>query len=263
MCVFPATGGIQPKQVPVQNTPSSCTITTNCRVDQHKLEWEEAERPPSCTSCAVSRTTFASSSAPGIVISHITSIQLTRKRFCGSSVSKIFLYSFDFSDSDYICYKPTKLFIKNHLFHCTSHVGFNRDDDENPSHGRSKLLSSRTNSLVGIAADSRSFGTLNLVGLLAERASLREPGLSTRGLAQDRRTTGANYDALGMAEHGRDFVASGALDVHEVRVRMGHQALQLMLALLLGRKRVQEILGERHSDSFVFYTCSETRVLEA
>lgn len=188
-----------------------------------------------------------------------------RRKFVhsGSSVSKIFLYSFDFSDSDYICYKPTKLFIKNHLFHCTSHVGFNRDDDENPSHGRSKLLSSRTNSLVGIAADSRSFGTLNLVGLLAERASLREPGLSTRGLAQDRRTTGANYDALGMAEHGRDFVASGALDVHEVRVRMGHQALQLMLALLLGRKRVQEILGERHSETFVFYTCSETRVLEA
>lgn len=104
---------------------------------------------------------------------------------------------------------------------------------------------------------------LNLVGLLAERASLREPGLATGGLAQDRRTAGANYDALGMAEHGRDFVASGALDVHEVRVRVGYQALQLVLALLLGRKWVQEILGERHFDSIVVFKLSKTRVVEA
>lgn len=47
-----------------------------------------------------------------------------------------------------------------------------------------------------------------------------------------------------MAEDRGDLEAAGALDVHEVRVRVLHQALQLVLPLLLSGQRVQKVLGE-------------------
>lgn len=49
-----------------------------------------------------------------------------------------------------------------------------------------------------------------------------------------------------MAEHSGDLVASWALHVHEVGVGALHQALLLVLALLLLRGGVQEVLGQRH-----------------
>ncbi len=55
-----------------------------------------------------------------------------------------------------------------------------------------------------------------------------------------------------MAEDGGDLVAARALDVHEVAVGMLHQALQLVLALLLFGTRVEQVLRklkrERNTD---------------
>uniref|UniRef100_A0AAG5D400 Uncharacterized protein n=1 Tax=Anopheles atroparvus TaxID=41427 RepID=A0AAG5D400_ANOAO len=85
-----------------------------------------------------------------------------------------------------------------------------------------------------------------LVRLPTEGAALGQARLATGRLAQDRRAAGTDHYALGMAEDGGDLVATGALHVHEVRVRMGHEALQLVTPLLFSRQRVQEILGERH-----------------
>ena len=36
-----------------------------------------------------------------------------------------------------------------------------------------------------------------------------------------------------MTEDGRDLVTAGALDIHEVAIRVLHEALQLVLALLV------------------------------
>ena len=46
---------------------------------------------------------------------------------------------------------------------------------------------------------------------------------------------------MGVAEHGGDLEAAGALDVHEVRVGRLYQALELVLALLVLWRRVKQI----------------------
>lgn len=69
---------------------------------------------------------------------------------------------------------------------------------------------------------------------------------ATGRLAQDGRAARADDDTLCVTEDGGDLVAAGALHVHEVRVRVLHQALQLVLPLLLGGQRVQQVLGELH-----------------
>lgn len=43
-------------------------------------------------------------------------------------------------------------------------------------------------------------------------------------------------------------VTAGALDVHEVGVRVLDEPLQLVLPLLLMVQRVQQVLGQRHGD---------------
>ena len=60
-----------------------------------------------------------------------------------------------------------------------------------------------------------------------------EPCPSSGGLTQDCGAADAEDDGLSVAEDGRDLVASGALDVHEVGVGVLHKALQLVLALLV------------------------------
>ena len=47
-----------------------------------------------------------------------------------------------------------------------------------------------------------------------------------------------------MGEDRRDLVAAGALDVHEVRVGVLHEALQLVLALLVLGPGVEQIACE-------------------
>ena len=74
--------------------------------------------------------------------------------------------------------------------------------------------------------------------------TLSEPCPATGGLAQHGGASDAKDHGLGVGENGGDLVASGALDVHEVGVGVLHQALQLVLALLLVGARVQKVLGE-------------------
>lgn len=79
-----------------------------------------------------------------------------------------------------------------------------------------------------------------------EGASFCKPCFSSRGLAEDSRTADTQNYRLCVAEDGGDFVASRALNVHEVGVGALHQALLLVLPLLLFRGRVQEILRKGH-----------------
>lgn len=64
-------------------------------------------------------------------------------------------------------------------------------------------------------------------------------GTSSSGLAQNGGATSADHNALGVTEHGCDSVATGALNIHEVGVRMLHQTLQFVLAFLLCGQGVQ------------------------
>ena len=79
-----------------------------------------------------------------------------------------------------------------------------------------------------------------------EGASFCKPCFSSRGLAEDCGATDTQNYRLCMAEDGGDFVASRALHVHEVGVGALHQALLLVLPLLLFRGQVQEILRKGH-----------------
>lgn len=74
--------------------------------------------------------------------------------------------------------------------------------------------------------------------------TFREPGPSPRGLAQDGGAADAEDHGLGVREHGGDLVASRALHVHEVRVGVLDQTLQLVLALLIFGLGVQKVAGE-------------------
>jgi len=49
-----------------------------------------------------------------------------------------------------------------------------------------------------------------------------------------------------MAEHGRDLVATGTLDVHEVGVGTLDESLELATPPLLRLGRVQQVLRKRH-----------------
>ena len=82
--------------------------------------------------------------------------------------------------------------------------------------------------------------------LLAERTTFCEPGPASGGLAENGGASNAKDNRLCVAEDGGDLVAAGTLNVHEEGVRVLHQTLQLVLALLILRARVKEILGEGH-----------------
>jgi len=49
-----------------------------------------------------------------------------------------------------------------------------------------------------------------------------------------------------VAEHGGDAVASRALDIHEVGVRMLNQPLQFVTSSLILGERQQQFTGKRH-----------------
>jgi len=84
--------------------------------------------------------------------------------------------------------------------------------------------------------------------LPTEGASFGESGPAAGGLAEDRGAAGTNDHRLGVAEHRRDLVASGTLDVHEVRVGTLYQPLQFAFPLLLFDGWVEKIFRERHDD---------------
>ena len=88
---------------------------------------------------------------------------------------------------------------------------------------------------------------------------------SASGLTEDSGASDAEDDGLGVAEDGGDLVAPGALHVHEVRVGVLDQALQLVLALLILGARVQQVNGElesrgQRSNQMFKDTSKETRL---
>ena len=76
--------------------------------------------------------------------------------------------------------------------------------------------------------------TIHESSLDLERAAFSKFALAAGGLAEDVLAVVAGNDGLGMAEDDCGLVASSALDVHEVGVGRGHEALEFVgLALLL------------------------------
>ena len=82
--------------------------------------------------------------------------------------------------------------------------------------------------------------------LLSERAAFCQPCPSSCGLTQNCGATNAKDDCLSVTENCCDLVTPGAFHVHEVRVGVLHQALQLVLAFLILWAWVQKVFGERH-----------------
>lgn len=73
--------------------------------------------------------------------------------------------------------------------------------------------------------------------LSPERAALGQTSLTTGGLAENGRATGADDNGLGVREDGSDGEAAGALDVHEERARLGHKGL------LREEEKFESVLG--------------------
>jgi len=97
--------------------------------------------------------------------------------------------------------------------------------------------------------------------LPSERTALGEPGFAACGLAEDGRATLADDHGLGVREDGGDGEAAGALHIHEEGPRRGHEGLELVLADLGDRRRIEEIDGENHFASIFAFESSlkETR----
>lgn len=88
-----------------------------------------------------------------------------------------------------------------------------------------------------------------MLGLLSERASLRQTRLASRRLRHYRVARRAHYSRARVAEHQRNSVAGRALDIHEVAVRSLYQTLALVRTLLSRLARETEVLvDETHSE---------------
>jgi hypothetical protein len=70
---------------------------------------------------------------------------------------------------------------------------------------------------------------------LAESASVRQSGPSSRRLRQHGRTSGTRDQRVGVGKDDGDPVTARAHDVHEETVRMLHQSLQFVLPPLFLR----------------------------
>jgi len=69
-----------------------------------------------------------------------------------------------------------------------------------------------------------------LIRLLSEGAALGQTGFASGRLAQNGVARTAHDHSLSVRKDSRNRKTSGALHVHEVRVRAGHQTLELVLA---------------------------------
>merc|ERR1719159_118904 len=94
-----------------------------------------------------------------------------------------------------------------------------------------------------------------LIGLLAEGAALGQAGETSGGLAKDDVAVAALNNHLRVREDGGDEEAAGALDIHEEGVGRLHQALKLVLLLLLGEgvEKIQRGHGEIVEKCFCCY----------
>jgi len=74
-----------------------------------------------------------------------------------------------------------------------------------------------------------------LSGLVVSLNSVRgtdfQLAFTTSGLSKDLRATFADDDVLGVAIHGGNRVAAGALNIHEIRVGGLNESLELVLSL--------------------------------
>jgi len=86
--------------------------------------------------------------------------------------------------------------------------------------------------------------------LPSERAALGQPRLAASGLAQDLRAALADYDCVCVREDRGDGKAARALDIHEEGAGNGHEGLELVLAGLSGRGRVEKVNCENHIDGW-------------
>jgi len=86
--------------------------------------------------------------------------------------------------------------------------------------------------------------------LSSERAALGQTSLASGRLAEHGRAASADYYSLCVREDGGDCEATGALDVHEERAGSRDKVLELVLASLSGRGRVEKINCENHLDGF-------------
>lgn len=87
----------------------------------------------------------------------------------------------------------------------------------------------------------------DLIGFLAERATLRELCTAASGSAEDGVAGSAKDDGVSVGEDGGDTHAAGALDVHEVGVGGLDKTFLLVSSLLLSDGGVEEVvLDERH-----------------
>merc|ERR1712223_580085 len=80
----------------------------------------------------------------------------------------------------------------------------------------------------------------------SERAAVGELGAAARGLAEHGGAAGADHHRVGVREQRRDAVAPGALDVHEVRVGVLYQPLQLVSPSLCPHIWLQQVHSEGH-----------------
>lgn len=83
-----------------------------------------------------------------------------------------------------------------------------------------------------------------LIDLTAEGAALSETGTATSGLAEDSGAGTAKDNGLSVGEDSGDVEATGALDVHEVRVGALHKTLELVSVPLVFLARVKKIDSE-------------------
>ena len=86
-----------------------------------------------------------------------------------------------------------------------------------------------------------------------ESASFSEFALSSGRFTEDVLAIVAGNDGLGVAEDDSSLVAASALDVHEVGVGVLHQALELVLALLVFGSGVQKVFSELKKKSIYYY----------
>ena len=82
-----------------------------------------------------------------------------------------------------------------------------------------------------------------LADLLPEAAALCKPGLAAGGRAEHGAAVAADHHCLCMGENCSNCEAVQAPNVHEERVRLLNQPLELVLALLIRLARVEEILN--------------------
>lgn len=135
---------------------------------------------------------------------------------------------------DSIFYLLRLLLISFHSFHCKrkGKKGINPSVEKRSKKRHISFLIT-PHQIAPLRSGRRSFASHLLS---PERAALGQTSLTTGGLTENGRATGADDNGLGVREDGGDGEAAGALDVHEERARLGHKGL-------LREEKIESVLG--------------------